>query len=60
MWPRDKYTGPGGGLYTGPGGGLYTGPEPYLSNVPPWPIFVKELERCGMYEFAKTIKKHHL
>ena len=25
-WPRDQYTGPGGGLYTGPGGGLYTGP----------------------------------
>ena len=25
-WPRDMYTGPGGGLYTGPGGGLYTGP----------------------------------
>jgi hypothetical protein len=25
-WPRDSYTGPGGGLYTGPGGGLYTGP----------------------------------
>jgi hypothetical protein len=25
-WPRDRYTGPGGGLYTGPGGGLYTGP----------------------------------
>jgi hypothetical protein len=25
-WPRDEYTGPGGGLYTGPGGGLYTGP----------------------------------
>jgi hypothetical protein len=25
-WPRDHYTGPGGGLYTGPGGGSYTGP----------------------------------
>ena len=25
-WPRDSYSGPGGGLYTGPGGGLYTGP----------------------------------
>ena len=25
-WPRNSYTGPGGGLYTGPGGGLYTGP----------------------------------
>lgn len=25
-WPRDCYTGPGGGLYTGPGGGMYTGP----------------------------------
>ncbi len=25
-WPRDQYTGPGGGLYTGPGGGMYTGP----------------------------------
>ena len=26
-WPRNNYTGPGGGLYTGPGGGLYTGPN---------------------------------
>src|SRR5918999_611487 len=25
-WPRDRYTGPDGGLYTGPGGGEYTGP----------------------------------
>jgi hypothetical protein len=25
-WPRDMYTGPGGGMYTGPGGGMYTGP----------------------------------
>jgi hypothetical protein len=25
-WPRDSYTGPGGGASIGPGGGLYTGP----------------------------------
>ena len=25
-WPRNMYSGPGGGLYTGPGGGMYTGP----------------------------------
>ena len=24
-WPRDSYTGVGGGLYTGVGGGAYTG-----------------------------------
>lgn len=24
-WPRNRHTGPGGGLYTGPGGGLYIG-----------------------------------
>jgi len=24
-WPRDMYTGPGGGMYTGPGGGMYMG-----------------------------------
>ena len=25
MWPRNQYTGVGGGRYTGVGGGLYTG-----------------------------------
>jgi hypothetical protein len=25
-WPRNQYTGPGGGMYTGPSGGMYTGP----------------------------------
>jgi len=33
-WPRDLYTGPGGGLYTGPGGGLYTGPGGGLYTGP--------------------------
>lgn len=33
-WPRDRYTGPGGGLYTGPGGGAYTGPGGGLYTGP--------------------------
>ena len=34
MWPRNRYTGPGGGLYTGPGGGLYTGSDGGLYTGP--------------------------
>lgn len=54
------YTGPGGGLYTGPGGGMYTGPGggAYISNIPPWPIFVKELEKRGMKFQADMIKNY--
>ena len=33
-WPRDQYSGPGGGLYTGPGGGMYTGPGGGLYSGP--------------------------
>lgn len=51
------YTGPGGGLYTGPGGGAYNGPTPYTSNIPPWPIFVKELEKRGLTRQAEMIRR---
>ena len=33
-WPRDRYTGPGGGLFTGPGGGMFTGPGGGLYTGP--------------------------
>lgn len=50
-WPRDQYTGPGGGLYTGPGGGLYTGPaaNPYRSNMPPKEELLKYLISHNMF-----------
>ena len=59
MWVRNMYTGVGGGLYTGPGGGLYTGPDinPYMSNIPPWHIFVRELEKRGFNSQAQMIRQ---
>jgi hypothetical protein len=38
-WPRDQYSGPGGGLYTGPGGGMYTGPGEGLYTGPGGGLF---------------------
>ena len=52
MWIRNRYTGPGGGMYTGPD------KDPYISNIPPWPIFVKELEKRGMQSQADMIKNY--
>lgn len=52
MWNRNKST--------GPGRGLSTSPTPYMSNIPPWDIFVKELEKRGHHSQAKIIRKNHL
>ena len=56
MW----YRGVGGGLYTGPSGGMYKGLDsnPYMSNIPPWDIYIKELKKRGYNREAEIILKH--
>lgn len=54
------YTGPGGGLHTGPGGGMHTGADsnPYVSNIPPWLHFLREVERRGYKSEAALIRQY--
>ena len=59
-WPRNLYTGVGGGLYSGAGGGMYTGADstPYMSNIPPWPYFLRELDSTGFNSQAALVRQH--
>lgn len=48
-WPRDRYTGPGGGLYTGPSD------NPYVSNWPPPHILIQELRKRNMHDIVEYL-----
>lgn len=67
-WPRNRYTGVGGGLCTGVVGGLYTEPEgglftgtdtePYMSNWPPPRVLIEELQKRGITSFIEIMLNH--
>lgn len=67
-WPRKLSTALGGGLSTALYGGLSSAicggmstssSNIYISNIPPWPYFVAELEQRG-YDWAVEIIQNHL
>src|SRR5664280_1894172 len=48
-----------GGLSTAPGGGMSTSPiDVYRSNIPPWPVFLRELESRGYRSQAGLIRRY--
>ena len=59
-WPRNMYSGPGGGLYTGPGGGMFAGPGIFCGRFPPWPVFLAYLADNGFDEEAELIRSVYL
>ncbi len=48
-----------GGLSTSQGGGMSTSSSNvYRSNIPPWPVFLRELDRRGYTTQAALVRRH--